>query len=445
MKIKLFSFLLFILIVCWVQPISAQKVNKKWVKDLNEQIEESTVFSKNFTGFTVMDAETTEVFYEHEADKYYTPASNTKIFTLYTSLKVLGETMPALHYQEQDSAIVFWGTGDPSFLHHGLPKDTTVLSFLKNSSKPLYFSSHNFKTERFGSGWAWDDYPYAFQPDKSPMPIYSNLVSFIREEKQSSFYTVPAYFKNLTRLNPSIEGKRARFFRHPDTNIFECNAQALAGKKYKKRLPFKYSEELFLNILGEATNRKIEPFQSYLTIDSIYTLYSMPVDSVYKRLMQNSDNFIAEQLILTCSNELFGVQDTEKMLEYAIENYLQNLPDPPVWRDGSGLSRYNLFTPRSVAKLLELLYREVSKERLFNIFPAGGVSGTIEDNYGGAVTPYVYAKTGTLSNMHCLSGYLVADSGRVLIFSFMHNNYTVKTKVLKEEMEKILKWLKEYS
>ena len=444
MRHQLFYYCTIIFLTSLVHPIFAQKVSKKWVKDLKKQIEESPVFSKNFTGFAVMDAQTAEMFYEHESDKYFTPASNTKIFTLYTCLNVLGEQMPALYFQEQDSSIVFWGTGDPSFLHPFLPEDATVLSFLKNSTKPLFFSNHNFKTDYFGPGWAWDDYPYYFQPEKSPMPIYGNVVSFIREENQSDFSVIPAYFKKWIRLNPQLEGDNARFIRYVDSNIFECNPQALVGKKYKRRQPFKYSDELFRAILGEVSGKKIQTFESYLTIDSIQRLYSLPVDSIYQHLMQDSDNFIAEQLILACSNELFGVQDTEKMLEYAIEHYLKDLPDLPIWRDGSGLSRYNLFTPRSIVKLLHKIYNKTPKERVFNIFPAGGVSGTIESFYAGETAPYIFAKTGTLSNMHCLSGYLVADSGRILIFSFMHNNYTVKTKVLKEEMEKVLEWLKKH-
>ena len=74
-------------------------------------------------------------------------------------------------------------------------------------------------------------------------------------------------------------------------------------------------------------------------------------------------------------------------------------------------------------------------ERLFHIFPAGGKSGTIEKWYGGKAEPYVFAKTGTLSNKHCLSGYIKTESGRLLIFSFMHNNYVGSPEPVKKEME----------
>lgn len=425
--------------------IQAQKSPKKLAKNLSEQIEESPIFSKSFTGFALLDASTQETLYEYEADKYYTPASNTKLFTLYTALNILDDKMPALYYQEQDSIIVFWGSGDPSLLHPFLPKDNTVLDFLKNTNKPLYFSTHNFESEHYGSGWAWDDFNYYYQPDKSPLPMYSNLVQFIREKRQATqgFRTFPPYFKNKVRLNPNIESKRAKFVRLEGENQFECNAQALTGRGYEKEVPFKYSHELVADLLSEATNKKIQLFDGYLGVDSIQKLYSLPVDSVYQELMQESDNFIAEQLLLLCSNELFGVQNTERMIDYAKENYFKDLPDEPIWRDGSGLSRYNLFTPRSLVKLLLQIHQKIPQERIFNIFAAGGESGTLEDWYAGEDQAYIYAKTGTLSNKHCLSGYLIADSGKVLVFSFMHNNYVTGSKPLKEEMEKVLLWIRE--
>ena len=75
------------------------------------------------------------------------------------------------------------------------------------------------------------------------------------------------------------------------------------------------------------------------------------------------------------------------------------------------------------------------------MLPAGGERGTIKSWYGGKEEPYVFAKTGTLSNKHCLSGYLKTKSGDVLIFSFMNNNYVGSSTPVKEEMQKVLEWI----
>jgi D-alanyl-D-alanine carboxypeptidase/D-alanyl-D-alanine-endopeptidase (penicillin-binding protein 4) len=116
-------------------------------------------------------------------------------------------------------------------------------------------------------------------------------------------------------------------------------------------------------------------------------------------------------------------------------------PDPLLWVDGSGLSRYNLFTPRSLVWVLDQVMGLTSMDYITEIFPAGGQSGTLEKWYG-SDPPFIYAKTGTLRNQHCLSGYLRTDSGRWLIFSFMHNHYTGDSALVKQEMQRILLQIK---
>ncbi len=123
-------------------------------------------------------------------------------------------------------------------------------------------------------------------------------------------------------------------------------------------------------------------------------------------MMEVSDNFLAEQLLFLASSTLSDTLNSEKARQFVLKNHLSDLKQPPRWVDGSGLSRYNLFTPESIVHVLHKLYLEIPRERLLQFFPTGGVSGTLEDWYSGDPEPYLYAKTGSLSNNHCLSGYL---------------------------------------
>jgi D-alanyl-D-alanine carboxypeptidase/D-alanyl-D-alanine-endopeptidase (penicillin-binding protein 4) len=157
-------------------------------------------------------------------------------------------------------------------------------------------------------------------------------------------------------------------------------------------------------------------------------------------MMQESDNFLAEQLLLVCASTRWDTLSSEKTIAYAKEQFLQDIPHKPIWQDGSGLSRYNLFTPASMVRLLEKLYMEVPAKRLFTIFAAGGQSGTLKNWYkSDSPQPYIYAKTGTLANTHCLSGYLITKRNKVLVFSFMHNNIVRPINEVRREMEKVLK------
>jgi D-alanyl-D-alanine carboxypeptidase/D-alanyl-D-alanine-endopeptidase (penicillin-binding protein 4) len=172
-------------------------------------------------------------------------------------------------------------------------------------------------------------------------------------------------------------------------------------------------------------------------------LFSIHLDSLYRVMMQESDNFIAEQLLLMCANVLSDSLKPEIAIDFMKKNHLADLPDEPIWVDGSGLSRYNLFTPRSIVKLWQKIWETVPQDRLFPLLATGGVNGTIRKWYS-ADKPFIFGKTGSLSNNHCLSGFLVTKKGKVLIFSFMNSNYTASTNAIRRNMQDILRNIYEH-
>ncbi len=110
------------------------------------------------------------------------------------------------------------------------------------------------------------------------------------------------------------------------------------------------------------------------------------------------------------------------------------------WVDGSGLSRYNLFTPNTSITLLKKITDKINdEERLHSLFPAGGVSGTLKRAYKtDNEKPFVWAKTGTLTNVYNQSGYIITRKGKKLIYSFMNNNFTRTTEEIRDEMARII-------
>jgi len=104
--------------------------------------------------------------------------------------------------------------------------------------------------------------------------------------------------------------------------------------------------------------------------------------------------------------------------------------------DGSGLSRYNLITPRTLVTILDKILKELPREGLFKLLPAGGKEGTLKNWYASDI-PYIFAKSGSLRNNYSLSGYLKTKSGKLMIFSFMNNNYVASSSEIKKAMEKM--------
>ncbi len=437
-RISIYQCLFLSVILLSLSCSSVKKLQKSKVKEYQNLVQHSTIFNQGFTGFELYDPASDKVIYSVNGDKYFTPASNTKIFTFYTALNILGDSIPAFRYVVKRDSLIFWGTGDPSFSNPYLVQNEHVIQFLRTRKEKLFFCSHNFQDQRFGSGWAWDDYYYSYQPEKSSFPFHGNVVQFDKEKGKDSFEIEPAYFKN--NLVTNLRQIPYRIKRRPEVNIFEYNPGSMNRNEYENGHPFKYSDELLFALLSDVLGKKVAILETdFMPPSDTKVIYSVLADTLYRRLMQESDNFIAEQLLLLCANAVFDTLNTAKIIQFAKDSLLVGLPDQANWIDGSGLSRYNLFTPRSIVFLLNQLYKKIPQERLFHIFPAGGESGTISTLYAGDSKPYIFAKTGTLRNNHCLSGYLVTKSGKVLIFSFMHNNFPNGSATHKAEMEKVLK------
>ncbi len=417
---------------------STQFFSKKDQKTIADQINSSAVFSKIFTGFALYDPQEKKILFEQEANKYYTPASNTKLFTFYAALNVLQDQLPVLNFGFSGDSLIFWGTGNPLLLHPDFDQWHQGLELLKSGNGKLYYSDYNFKDKRFGAGWAWDDYSYYYQPEKSALPLFGNVVRFIKNDSTPLSMNPPLFKKSLRDTFPT---ESFYLGRQEQKDWFLIDSTRLGKQNLERDIPFRQSREMVIKLLSDTLKKEVGYYEGKPQV--VQGTLSIPFpDTLYRRLLQDSDNFIAEQLMLMVSDRLFGELNTSKAIQYVKDSLLSSLPHPPAWRDGSGLSRYNQMTPLSIIRLLELIYEKVPQERLFSLLPAGGKSGTIKSWYSGD-PPYVFAKTGTLSGKHCLSGYLKTKSGRILIFSFMNNNYISGSTPIKEEMQKVLEWIRD--
>ncbi len=430
-KLIVLSLLAFIGISC----TTSQKLSKK--KPYATLIDTSRVFAQNFTGVAIYDADAKKTLFERNADRYFTPASNTKLFTYYACIKTLGDSIPALRYIIKGDSLIFWGTGDPTFFHHDL-KNTRVFEFLKSyrTSKRLFYSDGNFTNTSMGAGWAWDDFNDYYSAEISPLPMYGNIVR-VNIDKET-FKLQPTIFENS--FYKKDEG--STITRLQTDNVFFLPKTMLQKNNYTQDIPYKTFSGLTQQLLMDTLKRNVSILHIPVSKDA-RTIYSMASEDVYRPMMQESDNMLAEHLLLLCGATLKDSINSSFVIKSITEKYLQDLPDVPKWVDGSGLSRYNLFTPRSIIKLLEKIHAEVPQQRLFSILPVGGQSGTLKNGYKNTDKPFIFAKTGSLGGVYNLSGYLVTKKGKTLLVSFMNNNFNQSTTKVRKEVEKILTWIYE--
>ncbi|WP_127137732.1 D-alanyl-D-alanine carboxypeptidase [Flagellimonas oceanensis] len=381
----------------------------------------------SFHGLVIIDANTQKEIYNQNGNKYFTPASNTKIVTFYTSLKLLPKNILTLNYKVANDTIFIEGTGDPSWLHPYF-KDSTAINWLKNQETiALYTQNHDER--RYGPGWAWEDYDTYFSPEKSTLPLYGNVVTMSNVE---GLKVSPEIFQNQTKEKDTTI-QRVEF--HNQFYIAPTEQDTL-------EVPYVTSDSLTKQLLEIATGKEVLLTNHYPDGEK-QTLYGMETDSIYKRMLLKSDNFLAEQLLLTASGMVSDTLSTANAIDFMLDNHLNDLEHQPRWVDGSGLSRYNLFTPKSFVQILQKLYKEVPEERLFAIFPMWGPDSTVEQWEDPSTKPFLFAKSGSVGNNYNLSGFVKTKSGKLLIFSFMNNHFKVSSLEIRQTMYATLKNLYE--
>ena len=395
-------------------------------------------------------------------------------------MKYLGDSLVGLRYEREDNILVILPTGDPTFLNPEF-KNQKVFDFLVNEKNVLLGeepTKKTWKSQPYGKGWAWDDFNESYMTERSCFPIYNNLVRIELTEDGLKFklsninYTennlivTPAFFKDHI-YNPDTIIDNKKFFIQKDAGRGFFHILPSGSDFSRQTIPFKTSAFLSMQLLGDtllnyqaikmhysagnkAELNKIFNYKYGDLADSndekikhlniTQTIHSQPTDSLFKPMMHRSDNFFAEQTLLMASNERLGYMDDAAIIDTLLKSDMKNVPQRPKWVDGSGLSRYNLFTPQSFIYILDKLKTEFGWNRIKNILPTGG-EGTLKSWYL-KDSGFIYAKTGTLSNHCALSGYLITNKGKFLIFSILANHYQTGATPIRKAVERFLEAIK---
>jgi serine-type D-Ala-D-Ala carboxypeptidase/endopeptidase (penicillin-binding protein 4) len=357
---------------------------------------------------------------KYQSDHYFTPASNTKILATYLGLQFLGDSLPGWKMAENSDTLFLMPLGDPSFMHPEFSHQP-VVDLIKNTKKQVVIvGNHQDQFEVFGSGWSWADYAEDYQPERSRMPIYGNVVHFYQSNKKLDAIKPFYFFKDFVELEKVVEKNWSR--NRLGNRFFTTNEN---NKSKYFQVPFSQEDMPMvkaLELLSDTLGKKIG-FQkngTYAT-NSFKIIKTVPTDSLLKIMMLRSDNFYADQIVLMASEQLFGKMDDVALIDSAKKLFFADLPQRMRWVDGSGLSRYNLNTPENYIAILQQMQAKFGEARVKNIFEKGG-EGTISayyKNFPGTM----YAKTGTLGGQVTLSGFIYTPKQQKLYFSVLVANH----------------------
>jgi D-alanyl-D-alanine carboxypeptidase/D-alanyl-D-alanine-endopeptidase (penicillin-binding protein 4) len=387
-----------------------------------------------------------KTIYEKNSDQNFVPASNMKLFTTATALEKLGSDFRyKTDFYISNNVLYIKGGGDPTI-------SDRFYSDYKRAFYPLIESikEHNithidkivldisaFGNESLGVGWNSRDFNECFSAPFGALSINENCLkieTFVDNRvPYVSIYPHNNYTKVINYLKLTNGKSNIKIYRQGD--YFEVKDFINPTSKHTYKTPIHNPTVLFgytiANILNSNQIETKESFEIVSNINSnekdynyISSIYSTTLDSIIPTVNKDSNNFLAEMIFRTLGYK-FALQGNTTYSSKVLLNSIQDfgITGNISIYDGSGLSKYNLVTPRQFVTLLDYM----NKSKNFHIFseslPIFGIDGTLKKRTELAeLTNKIRAKTGTLNNTKTLSGYLDMKNGQKAIFSLLSNN-----------------------
>lgn len=423
------------------------------------------------------------VLYRRNAHRLFMPASNLKLITAAAALARLG---PDFRYHTAVVArgarvadtlvgdLVVVGRGDPTFA-----VDATVVPDALAALRPLADSvrargihvvrgrilgdASRFTAPPLGPGWAWDDLSEDYAAPVGALQLNDGVAwveatpGAVTGDPVTATLQPPGaplrLFDVATTAPADSAIRRLTVDRAPFSDSVTLAGRQSAGAG-AVRIPVsvpdpgRYFTAGLAEVLREANVTVTGDSTAHdSTVDTLFTWDSPPLSAVLPLMLKPSQNQIGETLLRTLGAEVTGVgsMDSGRSVVGDVLTSFGIAPDAYVLADGSGLSRYDYVTPEALARLLAAMYRRPDFEALYDALPIAGVDGTLATRLKGtAAEGNAHAKTGTLSNVRALSGYVKAADGEMLLFVLLANNFTVPQRVVEAAQDQIVERLAHY-
>jgi D-alanyl-D-alanine carboxypeptidase/D-alanyl-D-alanine-endopeptidase (penicillin-binding protein 4) len=430
--------------------------------------------SKGNWGILIVDAQTGETLYEKNADGYFVPASNMKLFTTALALARLGpdfrfhttlETRGTISSDGTLSGdVVLVGRGDPNLSNRRFPyelkeefdgppektlvelADTLVAHGVKNISGDVVGDDSYFPRERYPNGWEIDDMVWEYGAAISSIVVDDNTVALTLTPGERMGDPVQAVVVPLTpdfSLQNDVTTSAAdvksdlTLTREPGASLVVVRG-TLPAKSTPRKLvlsieePARHAASLLAASLAErgvTLDGKIRAVHTAETDTTPRTILaehvSVPLGESVKLINKISQNLHTEMLLRTAARQSGLWTTPEDMLKSAQDFYAAAgiAPDDVIQTDGSGLSRHDLVTPRAIVTLLTYAQGQTWFAPYYASLPVAGIDGSLQDRMKGTVAAgRIHAKTGSVEHVRTLSGFAETPGGRRLIFSFLSNN-----------------------
>lgn len=412
-------------------------------------------------GMVVVDLTSGVTLYKRNSDRLYIPASNMKLFSEAATLMALG---PDYRFKNQLSTSagqlqdgVLHGnlylhlSGDPSFSRDDLKKLLSSLKGwnIKAIEGNVFIDSSLAEVTAYPPGWLKTDLSYSYGAPIAPLMLDANRLTIT--VNPGAHAGDPAIVEvddggaaivvnNQATTKSNVKGCGVGFTLDKDNNLTVRGCVGLAQWAVQQRLaiknPLMYAQGM---IKSELIKDQIQLNGQVLLGKTpagaliLASQHSKPISQLMADTLKPSDNLYADSLYLHTAATLNGSPLNWNEAQVVVKNFLEQQTGidfkNSTFTDGSGLSRYNLVTPEQTISLLKFIYQRfpLSYEYIAAL-PISGRDGTLQKRFKiPGQQGFVRAKTGTMTGMNSLSGYLYTANGHILAFAMYINRLPGKS------------------
>jgi serine-type D-Ala-D-Ala carboxypeptidase/endopeptidase (penicillin-binding protein 4) len=431
--------------------------------------------SKGEWGLLIVDAATGETLYELNANKYFVPASNMKLFTTALALAKLGpdyrfrttlETRGTLSPEGTLAGdLILVGRGDPNLSNRKFPyelkeefdgppervltelADALVAKRVKEITGDVVADDSYFPREIYPDGWEIGDMVWEYGAAISAIVVDDNTVTLTLTPGDRASDPVQAVLGPPTpdfQVENDVVTSAAEvkpdltLTREPGSKLVVARG-TLPAKSTPRKLvlalhePAEHAAALLARLLAERNVKITGTSRAQHTSEDLpdppravlAEHVSIPLGDSIKLVNKISQNLHTEMLLRTAARTNGLWATPEDLAKFPSDFYAAAgvAPGDVVQKDGSGLSRHDLVTPRAVVALLEYAQTQPWFGPYFASLPVAGIDGTLEDRMKNTIAAgRIHAKTGSVEHVRTRSGFADTPAGRRLIFSFLTNN-----------------------
>ena len=422
-------------------------------------------------GIDVVSLDNGNTLYWHDADALLLPASNAKLYTSALALQALGPdvrfstTLYATAAPRADGTLagdlILYGGGDPSLGDPEASPDwaerlaaALAARGVRRVWGNLIADDTYFAGPPIGDGWEAFDLQADYGAQAGALGARDNVVrvKVARDGARCCSIVVDPSAAGIRVVNLTGGAAPLSLYRPPGSDLLYASGSLRADQPHGSyALSAPDGAQFAGNLLRDALDQRgialdgsvralhwpeADPALANNPM-AIASITSPPLSQLLVHMLKHSDNRYAQMLLQqvgvatartgVCADRAQPPRTSAEWGTCAMRAFLAQIDignDEAMFNDGAGLSREDLVTPAATVKLLAWIARQPFASMLRDALPVAGIDGTLRNRMrGGAATDNVQAKTGTLTHVYTLSGFVTDAAGERLAFSLMLNRY----------------------